>query len=85
MIITLWLLRGKENIFTGIPMAFMITTTLAALVYLSYSGVTDYMRDPTKVGLGVASSMNITLMIWSVSSHLKTTQTFGFPPFSLCS
>ncbi|MEM0296044.1 MAG: carbon starvation CstA family protein, partial [Candidatus Korarchaeum sp.] len=64
MIITLWLLRErKKTIFTGIPMAFMIITTLAALIYLSYSGVIGYMRDPTKVGLGIAASINIVLII----------------------
>jgi carbon starvation protein len=64
MIITLWLLREKKRtIFTAIPMAFMIITTLGALIWLSYSGITGYIKDPTKVGAGIAAAVNIILII----------------------
>lgn len=64
MIITLWLLREKrQTIFTSIPMFFMIITTISALIYLSYSGVTGYMADPTKIGLGIAAAINIILIM----------------------
>jgi carbon starvation protein len=64
MIITLWLLREKRpTIYTSIPMAFMIITTIAALVYLSYSGITGYIADPTKIGLGIAATINVVLIL----------------------
>jgi high-affinity Fe2+/Pb2+ permease len=44
-------------------MAFMIVTTIAALVYLSYSGITGYIADPTKIGLGIAATINVVLIL----------------------
>ncbi len=67
MIITLWLLREKRRtVFTSIPMFFMIITTISALIYLSYSGITGYMADPTRIGLGIAAAINIILIILAI-------------------
>ncbi|MEM3503854.1 MAG: carbon starvation CstA 5TM domain-containing protein, partial [Nitrososphaeria archaeon] len=64
MIITLWLLREeRRTIYTSIPMAFMLITTVAALIYLSYSGITGYIADPSKIGLGIAAAINVTLIV----------------------
>lgn len=64
MIVSLWLTREKRpTIYTAIPMAFMIATTIAALIYLSYSGVTLYIADPKKIGAGIAAAVNIVLLI----------------------
>ncbi|MEM2699072.1 MAG: carbon starvation CstA family protein [Ignisphaera sp.] len=67
MIITLWLLREKRRtIFTSIPMFFMIITTISALIYLSYSGITGYIAAPEKIGLGIAAVINIILIILAI-------------------
>ncbi|MEM0233139.1 MAG: carbon starvation CstA family protein [Candidatus Nezhaarchaeales archaeon] len=67
MIITLWLLREKRRtIFTSIPMFFMIITTISALIYLSYSGITGYIAAPGKIGLGIAAAINIILIILAI-------------------
>jgi len=64
MIISLWLTREKRpTIYTIIPMFFMIGTTISALIYLSYTGVTSYIADPTKIGAGIAAIINIVLLI----------------------
>ncbi|MEM2744591.1 MAG: hypothetical protein QXX97_05815, partial [Nitrososphaerota archaeon] len=38
-------------------------TTISALIYLSYSGITLYIADPTKIGAGIAATINIVLLI----------------------
>ncbi len=64
MIVTLWLLREKRRtIFTSIPMVFMIVTTISALIYLAYSGITGYIAAPAKVGLGIAATINVVLIV----------------------
>ncbi|MDI6829125.1 MAG: carbon starvation CstA family protein [Armatimonadota bacterium] len=64
MIISLWLTREKRpTIYTVIPMLFMLATTLSALAYLSYSGITGYIADPTKIGALIAAVVNIFLLI----------------------
>jgi len=67
MIATLWLTREKRpTTYTVVPMLFMIGTTIAALLYLVSTGVTSYMADPTKIGAGIASVINIILLILAV-------------------
>jgi len=64
MIVSLWLTREKRpTLYTVIPMLFMLVTTLSALAYLSYDGITKYVADPTKVGAGIAAAVNIFLLI----------------------
>ncbi|MEM2106962.1 MAG: carbon starvation CstA family protein [Candidatus Bathyarchaeia archaeon] len=64
MICTLWLTKNRRpTIYTAVPMAFMLVTTISALIYLVYSGVTLYVTDPTKIGAGIATVINILLLI----------------------
>lgn len=64
MIIALWLTRERRpRIYTIIPMLFMLVTTLSALAYLSYSGITGYLADPTKIGALIAACVNVALLI----------------------
>jgi carbon starvation protein len=67
MIVSLWLTREKRpTIYTLIPMLFMLVTTLSALAYLSYSGITGYIRDPTKIGALIAAVVNVFLLILGI-------------------
>ncbi|MEM2937010.1 MAG: carbon starvation CstA family protein [Candidatus Bathyarchaeia archaeon] len=64
MIVSLWLTREKRpTVYTLIPMLFMLVTTLSALAYLSYSGITGYIGDPTKIGALIAAAVNVFLLI----------------------
>lgn len=64
MIVSLWLLKERRpTTYTMIPMLFMLITTLSALIYLSYSGITGYLADPTKVGGLIAAAVNVFLLI----------------------
>ncbi|MGB9684187.1 MAG: carbon starvation protein A [Candidatus Bathyarchaeales archaeon] len=64
MIVSLWLTKEKRpTIYTLIPMLFMLATTLSALAFLSYNGVTGYMADPTKIGALIAAAVNVFLLI----------------------
>ena len=64
MIVTLWLTKNKRpTVYTAVPMLFMLVTTMAALIYLAYSGIVLYAADPTKIGGGIAAAINILLLI----------------------
>lgn len=64
MIVSLWLTKEKRpTIYTLIPMLFMLVTTLSALAFLSYQGITGYMADPTKIGALIAAAVNVFLLI----------------------
>ncbi|MEM3700144.1 MAG: carbon starvation CstA family protein [Candidatus Bathyarchaeia archaeon] len=64
MIVSLWLTKEKRpTIYTVIPMLFMLATTLSALAYLTYSGITGYIADPSKIGALIAAIVNIFLLI----------------------
>jgi len=64
MIISLWLTREKRpTTYTLIPMLFMLVTTLSALTYLAYKGITDYIKNPALIGAGIAAAVNIVLLI----------------------
>jgi len=64
MIATLWLAKNKRpTTFTLWPMLFMLVTTMCALTYLSYSGITLYAADPTKIGAGIAAFINVLLLV----------------------
>jgi len=67
MIATLWLLgKRRQTIFTAVPMLFMIGTTITALIYLAYTGLSLYAADPTKIGGLIASGINVILLILAV-------------------
>jgi len=67
MIGTLWLTSKKrQTIFTAVPMLFMIVTTMSALTYLVYTGLSLYVADPTKIGGLIASTINILLLILAI-------------------
>lgn len=64
MIVSLWLTRERRpTVYTLIPMLFMLVTTLSALAYLSYSGITGYIADPTKIGALIAAIVNVFLLV----------------------
>ena len=64
MIATLWLAKNKRpTTFTLLPMLFMLVTTMCALAFLSYSGITLYAADPTKIGAGIAAFINVLLLV----------------------
>ncbi|MEM3596724.1 MAG: carbon starvation CstA family protein [Candidatus Bathyarchaeia archaeon] len=64
MIISLWLTKEKRpTIYTLIPMLFMLATTLSALAYLTYTGISGYIIDPTKFGSLIAALVNVFLLI----------------------
>ncbi|MEM2281145.1 MAG: carbon starvation CstA family protein [Candidatus Bathyarchaeia archaeon] len=64
MIVSLWLTKEKRpTIYTLIPMLFMLVTTLSALAFLSYQGITGYIADPTKIGALIAAAVNVFLLI----------------------
>jgi len=64
MIVSLWLTREKRpTTYTMIPMLFMLVTTLSALAYLAYDGITKYIVTPEKIGFGIAAAVNIILLI----------------------
>ena len=64
MIVSLWFTREKRpTVYTVIPMLFMLITTMSALTYLAYSGWAKYIADPTKIGFGIAATVNVFLLI----------------------
>jgi len=78
MIVSLWLTREKRpTIYTVIPMFFMIGTTISALIYLSYTGVTSYIADPTKIGAGIAATINIILLILAFFMCYEGVRAYG--------
>ncbi len=78
MIVSLWLTREKRpTIYTMIPMAFMIVTTIVALLYLSYTGVTSYIAKPAMIGAGIAAAVNIILLILAFFMCYEGAKAFG--------
>jgi len=78
MIVSLWLTREKRpTIYTMIPMAFMIVTTIVALLYLSYTGVTSYIAKPAMIGMGIAAAVNIILLILAFFMCYEGAKAFG--------
>lgn len=64
MIATLWLTKNKRpTTYTIVPMLFMLVTTISALIYLAYTGITLYAADPTKIGAGIAAFINVLLLV----------------------
>lgn len=64
MIATLWLAKNKRpTTYTIVPMLFMLVTTISALIYLAYTGITLYAADPTKIGAGIAAFINVLLLV----------------------
>ncbi len=64
MIATLWLTKNKRpTTYTMVPMLFMLVTTISALIYLAYTGITLYAADPTKIGAGIAAAINVLLLV----------------------
>jgi len=64
MIATLWLAKNKRpTTYTIVPMLFMLVTTILALLYLAYSGISLYAADPTKIGAGIAAFINVLLLV----------------------
>ena len=64
MIATLWLMKNKRpTVYTAVPMLFMLVTTIVALIYLAYTGITLYVADPTKIGGGIAAFINVLLLV----------------------
>jgi len=64
MICTLWLTKNRRpTVYTALPMLFMLGTTITALLYLTYTGVTLYVADPTRIGAGIAALINILLLV----------------------
>jgi len=64
MIATLWLTKNKRpTTYTLVPMLFMLVTTISALIYLAYTGITLYAADPTRIGAGIAAFINVLLLV----------------------
>lgn len=64
MIITLWLLETKKGwMISGIPGVFMISTTIAALIYASYQSLTKGFSTPMAPGNIVAGIIGLILII----------------------
>jgi len=64
MIATVWLTKIKRpTTYTMVPMLFMLVTTISALIYLAYTGITLYAADPTRIGAGIAAFINVLLLV----------------------